>query len=79
MASDVPRASDVENILKIDAEIANREHDSAHAEFLKVCSGGTSAELQESSLRVQFALEAHTLAAKRLKDFLRDGTVPENL
>jgi hypothetical protein len=63
----------------MDAEIARDEHEKSHAEFLKLSSDSIPAEIEESFERVQFALQAHTLAAKRLNDFTRNGTVPENL
>jgi hypothetical protein len=63
----------------MDAEIARDEHESSHAEFLKLCSDGSPEELQESSRRARFALEAHMVATQRLKNFVHNGTVPENL
>ena len=79
----VPHPSNVENILRMDAEIAKEEHDRSRTQFLKLCfvQAGDSGrpEIRKSSRRLQLAGEVLMLATKRLNDFIFDGTVSENL
>ena len=79
MPSHVPSPGNIENILRMDVEIAKKEYDSCHSQFLNICSAGSPGEIEESSKRLQLAREAHAVATKRLNDFMRNGTVPENL
>jgi hypothetical protein len=81
--SHIPSLGNIENILRMDAEIAKQVYDRARTQFLKLCfvQAGASGrpEIQKSHQRMQFAREAHTVATTRLNDFILYGTVPENL
>ena len=79
--SHVPNPGYIENILRVDAERAKEEHDSALTQFLELSSLHAHTrcrpqEIEESSRRLQFAREAQTVATKRLEEFVVDGTVP---
>jgi hypothetical protein len=80
----VPNPSNIENILKMDAEIATEEYDSALTQFLKLCVVHTHTdwdpdEMEESSQRLRYARETRTTTTKRLNDFVLDGLVPQDL
>jgi hypothetical protein len=79
--SHVPNPGYIENILRMDAESAKEEHDRALTQFLELSSLHAHTrcrpqEIEESSRRLRFAREAQTVATKRLKEFVVDGTVP---
>ena len=80
----VPNPSNIENILRMDAEIATEEYDSALTQFLQLCVVHTHKdwdpdEMEESSQRLRYARETRTTTTKRLNDFVLDGLVPQDL
>jgi hypothetical protein len=73
---------DIENILRIDVDLAKQELDALVA-FWRVSAappnGGGAKNMENAIARENLARESLTIAIHRLNEFIRDGKLPEKL